>query len=438
MSKAPLPCTARWSGSPTRLNAYTVNQNGYTRIITYSACPSGGTGAACAADPLLQVVVGFDDEPPGTVAPSIHPTKCTPIADNGSCGDSMTQLSWQWNSVVPVVSSISPLSGPVTGGTTIQINGAGFISGETVNLIQESGGAPVNPINENGYNPPVSATVVSSPPPTCALPTCIEAISPIVLSAGSYFVTVTTPGGTSAFSAIFTYNAVTPFVAGLVGSVTGGSVTGGNTVTIEGTGFWATSAAPAQVFFCPTGGGSCVASPSNTTNGVVISLPQGTSPYETITAQSPAVGPSGVGTYYVQVEVNNLFSQLPNVAVFTYSELVPIITGVTPQTPVAQGGSITITGFNFVTGVYVGFCQQTTTSPYYNQNCVNAGGNAGGLQPTAVTPVSTNQIVVTVPNLGGASGTVYYPIVALGLPPYAPQNQPGDPYNEPADEFTFS
>ena len=438
-------CTMVWQ--PNASNAYTVNQNGYNRVITYSACLSGGSATACAAKPLLQVVVGFDDNPPGTVAPSINPTKCTPIASNGNCGESMTQLSWLWNPVAPVVSSISPTSGQPTGGTTIKIKGSGFVSGNTVNFLEESGGTPINPTNDNGYNPPVSATVVSSPPPgdQCALPTCVEAVTPAVVSGAFYFVTVTTPSGTSAFSAVFTYNPVRPVVAGLGGSVTGGSVTGGNTVTIEGTNFWApNSGFPVQVFFCPTVGGSCIASPSNTTNGVVVSPPQSGSQYATITAQSPAVGPSGVGTYDVQVEVDNLYSTLTSVAasgsglaapVFTYSVLVPIITSVTPQTPVAPGASIAIDGYNFVNGVTVGFCQQTNTAPYYNTNCVNSGGTAGG-SPVAVTPVSTTQIVVTVPNLGGASGTVYFPIVAL--PPYSGADQPGNPYNEPADEFTYS
>ena len=175
----------------------------------------------------------------------------------------------------------------------------------------------------------------------------------------------------------------------------------------------------------------------------MVTPPASGSQYATITAQSPPVGPSGVGNYYVQVQVDNINSALTSVAapgsglsapIFTYSVLVPIITSVAPQTPVAAGGSITINGYNFVTGVTVGFCPVTNTAPYYSASCVAAGGNVGG--PTAVTPVSTTQIVATVPNLGGASGTVYFPIVAL--PPYSGADQPGNPYNEPADEFTYS
>ena len=297
-------CTLVWQ--PNTSNSYTANQNGYTRLITYSACLSGGSATACAAQPLLQVVVGFDDNPPGTVAPSINPTKCTPIAQNGSCGESMTQLSWLWNPVVPVVNSISPASGPPTGGTTIQINGTGFVAGETINFLQETGGTPVNPPDENGYNPPVSATIVSNPPPTCALPTCVEAVSPVVLSGASYFVTVTTPAGTSAFSAVFTYNPVTPVVAGLVPPVTGGSVSRGQLVTIEGTGFWAPSSGfpGTSLLLPPNRGGIMHSEPEQHHRWRRDLTTASGSPYATITAQSPVVGPSGVGIYYVQVEVD--------------------------------------------------------------------------------------------------------------------------------------
>jgi hypothetical protein len=428
------------------------NPNGFTRTFTYSACLNTVSATACAAQPLLQAIVAFDDNPPGAVAPSLDPTQCKPIASNGSCGESMTQLSWQWHPVVPVVSSISttppivPPSGPATGGTMVTVNGTGFAAGSTVNFLQESGSTPANPANDNGYNPPVAATLVATPPAGCAIPTCLQVTSPTVQAGTTYFVTVTTPGGTSAFSAVFTYNAVTPFVAGLSGAVTGGSVTGGNTVSIEGTGFWSpNSNFPAQVFFCPqTGGGACIASPSNANSGITISPPQTGSPYETITALSPAVGPNGTGLYNVVVEADNLFSAQTTVAapgsglsppVFTYSVLVPIVTSVTPAPPtvVGSGKTITINGFNFVTGVTVGFCPVTATAPYYSTNCVGSG-NGGQSLTTNFTIVSTTQIVATVPT-SLAAGT-YYPIVAV--PPYTGSSQPGNPYNEPADQFVYA
>ena len=419
------------------------NANGYTRTITYSACTSDFTATACAATPLLQAVVAFDDNPPGSVQPVSVPQPCTPIGSNGSCGATVTQLSWLWNPVVPVVSSISPANGSTAGGTTISITGTGFVSDETVNFLAESGGTPVNDPNVKGYNPEIPATVVANPPPSCALPTCLQVTTPSVISSQTYFVTVTNPGGTSAYSAVFTYNPGKPVVAGLAGAVNGGSVTGGNTVTIEGTGFWsAGNSAPALVYFCATSNGACTASPSNTGSGVVVT--NGT-PYQTITALSPAVGPSGQGTYQIQVEVNGQRSDLTSVAatgsglsapVFTYNVLVPIVTSVLPAPPatVPVGGTITINGYNFVTGVTVGFCPVTNTSPYYNTSCVGSG-QGGQNMTTNFTIVNTTQMTVNVPS-SLTPGTSYYPIV--GVSPYTGAVQPGNPFNEPADEFIYS
>ena len=93
-----------------------------------------------------------------------------------------------------------------------------------------------------------------------------------------------------------------------------------------------------------------------------------------------------------------------------------------------------------MTGIYIGYCQQTGTSPYYNSSCTGAGGNAGG-SPTLVPTqdiVSTNQIVVPVPS--GLGAGVYYPIVAYGTAPWSSPDpgSPGNPYAESGDEFTVS
>jgi len=411
-----------------------------TRIITYSACLSGGSATACAATPLLQAVVAFDDNQVGSVAPSLLPQQCTQIKQGGYCGESMTQLSWQWNPVVPAVSSVSPASGQSGGGATVNIYGTGFTSNATVSFLQESGGAPVDPANESGYNPPVSATLVSNPPLSCAVPSCIQVTSPVVLSGTTYFVTVTTPGGTSAFSAVFSYNipvSPTPVVVGLSGAVTGGSITGGNTVTALGSNFWApSSTVPVQMYFCPVAGGSCVGSPSNGTNGVVVSLPQSGSQYETVSALSPPV--SGPASYYVEVEVNNVYSAPTSAAEFAYDVQVPIITSVSPTTPVAPNGTLTITGYNFIANMTVGFCPYlpppANQPPYYDANCVSGGGNS----MATIQPLSTTQLTVTVPNLGGAAGTIYFPVLELPPPYTGSSHERALPYVEPADEFTYS
>ena len=42
--------------------------------------------------------------------------------------------------VAPVVSSISPTTGSIAGGTSVTVTGSGFLSGSVVRFVQESGG----------------------------------------------------------------------------------------------------------------------------------------------------------------------------------------------------------------------------------------------------------------------------------------------------------
>jgi hypothetical protein len=66
-----------------------------TRVVTFVACLSTvATGAACASspnEPLLQVVVSYDDYPPG--GGPLLTTQCTPTVN---CGEGMTVQNWTW------------------------------------------------------------------------------------------------------------------------------------------------------------------------------------------------------------------------------------------------------------------------------------------------------------------------------------------------------
>ena len=410
-----------------------------TRVFTYSACaytatPTSSTPAAdCAARPSLQDIVAYYDYPTGGAAsPSPNPTPCTPIQPingspgNGSCGETMTQVSWQWSPVVPEVNAMSPSSGPTSGGTTVTIQGTGFTSGATVNFVQQG-------VTGTNYSAPVAATVVTTPSPGCAIPTCLQVTSPAVVAGTMYFVTVSTPGGTSQTSAstfttfvpTFTYNAVTPTVTGLVGT-NAGSTIGNTTVTIQGTGFWNASnnpQFPAQVFFCPIGGGSCVA-------GSVVSIlpPAAKSTLDTMTALTPSVNTAG--QYAVQVEVYNLYSSLVGAPVFTYSVQVPIIISMSSTNgscPAADGtcsagpgAQITITGANFLTGSTVALS-------------LNNNGNPSGSISVQSSVINSTTITFTVPTNGLTVNSQYFPVVSL------PSNLgSSQPYNEPADLFTFT
>jgi hypothetical protein len=113
----------------------------------------------------------------------------------------------------PTITSLSPTSGPSTGGTSVSVKGTGF-NGATKVLF--------------GTVPASSFSVSSS--------TRITAVAPAE-AAGATDVTVTTPGGTSAVVTAdqFTSILTLPVVSSL--SQTSGPTAGGTTVTIKGTGF---------------------------------------------------------------------------------------------------------------------------------------------------------------------------------------------------------
>lgn len=113
--------------------------------------------------------------------------------------------------VAPSVNTISPIGGPLSGGTTITIAGAGFQSGMSVLI----GGVACT-----------SVAVVSSNYASCVTPAGTAGAKDVVLT--------NTDDETSTFSSGFTY-AASPTVSGISPSL--GSTAGGTTLTITGTGF---------------------------------------------------------------------------------------------------------------------------------------------------------------------------------------------------------
>ena len=170
-----------------------------TRTITYSACQTSVTTdpGTCANAPLLQAVVTFDDYAVGVIVPSSNPVPCN---ETSTCGQTLTQLSWQWNPSVPQVTSITPTTAAVTGNQTLTITGTNFVSSSDVNFVQESGGSPrtsanvVTTVPNSGLsNPPYSVTFNGCTGPNATVCT-LTTTAPPVTSGTSYFVTVTTPG----------------------------------------------------------------------------------------------------------------------------------------------------------------------------------------------------------------------------------------------------
>jgi len=170
----------------------------------------------------------------------------------------------------PLISSISPTSGPAAGGTTVTISGTGFAAGATASF----GGTAATNVNVLGS-------------------TTITAVTPAHAS-GQVNVVVTNPGGQSATKPNgYSYAATAaPTVSGV--NPASGPTAGGTSTTISGTGF----AAGATVTF----GGS-------TATGVVVTNST------TITATTPA---HAAGTVDVVVTNSNGQSGTKTSA-FTYN-----------------------------------------------------------------------------------------------------------------------
>lgn len=278
----------------------------------------------------------------------------------------------------PSVTSVSPVSGPTTGGTSVVISGADFTDATAVRFGSTSASFTVN-----------SAT-------------SITAVSPAG-SAGTVHITVTTPAGTSPLniSDLFSYlNA--PSVTSI--SPTTGTISGGTSVTITGTDFTDATA----VSF----GG--IPAASFTVNSAT-----------SITAVSPA---GSAGTVNVTVTTAGGTSATSSADEFTYVSP-PTVTNVSPNTgPTAGGTSVTITGTDFSGATAVSFGATPATSFTVNSatsiTAVSPAGSAGIVNVTVTTtsgtsttssadeftyvapPTITSVTPATGPTAGGTSVTI--------------------------------
>lgn len=250
----------------------------------------------------------------------------------------------------PAVTAISPVAGPLAGGTAITITGTGFAAGAVVDL----GGALAT-----------SVVVVS--------PTSITAVAP-AHAPGAVVVTVTNSDGQGGtISGGFTYLGPPPTLTAV--SPLNGPTAGATTITLTGTEF---------------GSGTTVTVGGTLATNVSVSSPS------SLTAVTPA-GVAGV----VNVVVTKADGQAATLAAgYTYAQSAPpAVTGVSPATGTHGGGTpVTLTGTGFVAGATVKFGAVAATSVVV----------AGSTSMTAVTPAGTaNALVsVVVTNADSQAGTL--------------------------------
>jgi hypothetical protein len=169
----------------------------------------------------------------------------------------------------PAITGIAPSSGPLAGGTSVTITGSGFTGATKVSF---------------GAVAATSFNVVSA--------TQITAVSP-AQAAGSHYIVVTGPGGTSALvgAAIFTYKPPAPAITAI--SPTSGTTAGGTTVTVTGSGFTGAT----RVAF-----GGVAATSFNVASATKIT----------------AVSPAQTGAHYIVVTGPGGTSALVGAAIYTY------------------------------------------------------------------------------------------------------------------------
>ncbi|MET8677984.1 IPT/TIG domain-containing protein [Streptomyces sp. NPDC004647] len=245
----------------------------------------------------------------------------------------------------PIIFAVLPPTGPAAGGNQVVIFGLGFTGATSVNF---------------GGNPATSYTVVGN--------NLIIAVAPA--GSGTVPVTVTTPSGTSNSFPYSYITAPAPVIAAVVPPT--GPSTGGNLVTITGTGFTGAT----SVNF----GGNPATSYTVVSNNLII-----------------AVAPAGSGTVPVTVTTPSGTSNS-----FPYSYITapaPVIAAVVPPTGPSTGGNlVTITGTGFTGATSVNFGGNPATSyTVVSDSLIIAIAPAG---------VGTVQVTVTTPN--GTSNSFPY------------------------------
>jgi len=242
----------------------------------------------------------------------------------------------------PTLTSISPTSGPESGGTVVTVNGSGFVSGTTV----------VN----FGANPATNVT--------CGSSSQCQATAP--QGTGSVTVTATVGGVPATGSATYTY-IPPPSLTSI--SPTSGPATGGTVVAVNGTGF--------------ISGSTTVRFGSNLATDVSCAS----------STQCQATSPAGVGVVLVTVVVGA--QQATGSVTYTY---ISSLTSISPSTGSASGGTrVTITGTGFVPG---------STEFFFGSSAATSVSCSSSTQCTATTPAGQkNSTVAVAVNVGGVSGS---------------------------------
>lgn len=376
IAKALIPDNAFWTdatpvfatispnlGSNAGGNTVTIAGSDFTSGMTVTM---GGTAATG--------VTVLDANTLTAVAPAHAVGQVSVVVANANGLSATQNNAYLYQGPAPTITAVSPIGGPIAGGTTILIYGTNFAAGATVTV---GGAAATNVVVGSGV---ISArTPPGTRGPADVTVTNIDATT-VTRSPGFYY-----QGPAPTISSILA-------TSGPTSGTNAGPMAGGTPVTIIGTNFVA---------------GATVTFGGVTATGItVVSATQ-----IDVTTPAGAQGPANVVVTNFDMRsatsTNGYYFQGPPPTVATVLATSGTTNG-TNTGPMAGGTSVAITGTNFVAGAIVTFDGVAATGV----TVVN------GTTITATTPAGTQGAAdVTVTNVDLLNDTLVAGYIFLGAPP---------------------
>ena len=359
----------------------TVTGTGFLAGATLSVGGTAATGVTLVSSTSITAVT------PAHAAGAVNVMVTNADAQSGTLNSGYT---YSTANSAPTVTSISPNSGTINGGTAVTIRGTGFLAGATVKL---------------GGTSATGVSVVNS--------TTIAATTPAHAAGATSVVVTNTDAKTGTLNNGFTFTGPPPpNPAPTVSSITpnSGTTNGGTAVTIAGTGFLAGATVK-------MGG----------TSATVLSVVNST----LITATAPAhvAGAVDVVVTNTDTKTGTLTSG------YTYTAAAnpaPTVTSINPATGVTTGGTaVSITGTGFLAGATVSFGGTAATGvALVNSTTITAStpAHAAGAVNVVVTNTDTkNGTLTNGYTYTAPTGTLALSTVVSGLSsPVGMERPPGD------------
>jgi hypothetical protein len=360
-----------------------------TNLANATAVDFGTAAGTVTADSATSITV--------TTPPGLGTVNVTVTTAGGTALDS-DAYTFNTPPGFPTVTSISPASGPVTGGTTVTVTGTNFLGASAVDF---------------GTQPAFFSGVTA---------TSLTAVAPA--GTGTVGITVTAPAGTSVAVAGSDFAYTTPVPAVTALSPRSGPSSGGTLVTVTGTGFFGATAvhfgsAAAPILGSGTTTLTVLSPPGSATVDVTVTTPGGTSaatsadhfayttlPAPTITGVTPASGPAGGGTVVTVTGTNLTFLSrvdfgaqpafFSRVTATSFQAVAPAGTGTVDITATTPGGTS-------ATGAADRFAYTAAPAPAVAAVSPGSGPTNGG---TTVTIRGSNLSLATAVDFGTKPGVV--------------------------------